>query len=345
MTEDQAVFTKKARNKAAVFFTTLIATTFLFFIMLSSLFGRAGYTAESAYYVKVAISVSLGIVVAICALISNKDIKITIDRENVTYTRGKDQKIFPISSYRGTYIATFNGVEERNLRFALPNGRLQSIKLPFENAEFSDIVSAITKFGRADEDNEESKEAIRDFFEGEFTIGVPSVKLSQALSKTLKIRSITSVILAGLAVIICPVAFVLLDIYTAIAVALIFGVMGLSFAMLLFLYGRKENKAAIECTPEFVAAGPYCITFGNEKFDASRIRKVTATPPAYENVTKNFDFRSVAVTDIKGNVHKFYFGKSPKNNKNKVFNEYASVVSLIDQWCFANNIDFRMDLA
>ena len=137
----------------------------------------------------------------------------------------------------------------------------------------------------------------------------------------------------------------MLDIYTAIAVALIFGVMGLSFAMLLFLYGRKENKAAIECTPEFVAAGPYCITFGNEKFDASRIRKVTATPPAYENVTKNFDFRSVAVTDIKGNVHKFYFGKSPKNNKNKVFNEYASVVSLIDQWCFANNIDFRMDLA
>ena len=55
-------------------------------------------------------------------------------------------------------------------------------------------------------------------------------------------------------------------------------------------------------------------------------------------------FRTVVITDRTNNKHTYYFGRAPKDNKRMVFEGYQDLVGSLDTWCFANHIEFRLDL-
>lgn len=80
------------------------------------------------------------------------------------------------------------------------------------------------------------------------------------------------------------------------------------------------------------------------KYDASDIKRIVVSPPAYVSLGNNNEFRTVILTDRIGEDHKFCFGRAPKDNMNMVYEEYLDLIHKLDAWCFANNIEFKLDL-
>ena len=129
-----------------------------------------------------------------------------------------------------------------------------------------------------------------------------------------------------------------------IAVALVFGLLGPLLAYVIFAYGRKETKEALAITPNYVLVDPFTISFDDKRYDASEIKRIFVSPPDYESLGKDNEFRTLILTDWMGADHKYCFGKAPKDNRNMVYENYSDLINELDAWCFANNIEFRTDL-
>ena len=158
------------------------------------------------------------------------------------------------------------------------------------------------------------------------------------------IRTKISVLITGISIIVCVVAFILMDFMYFIAVALMFGLLGPLLGYVIFAYGRKETKEALAITPSFVLVDPSAVSFENDRYDSSEIERIVVSPPAYASLGKDNAFRIVILTDRAGIDHKYCFGKAPKDNRNMVYEEYSELINELDAWCFANNIEFRTDL-
>ena len=191
---------------------------------------------------------------------------------------------------------------------------------------------------------DEVKDGIRESFEKEERFDIPKDKISQSYNKSMGIRTKISVLITGISIIVCVVAFILMDFMYFIAVALMFGLLGPLLGYVIFAYGRKETKEALAKTPSFVLVDPSAVSFENDRYDSSKIERIVVSPPAYASLGKDNVFRIVILTDRTGIDHKYCFGKAPKDNRNMVYEEYSELINELDAWCFANNIEFRTDL-
>ena len=348
LSDNIRVFQTKRINKAVMFIGTFLATSVLLFLFMVFLSVSYGIVSEIPFFIKILIPVVIGAIIAPIATVTNKQTIITIDEETFTYVKGDEKESYLIEQFCGTHVAKnySNGAyinSTRYLKFFLPNGNIRVLSIPFDEKEFSDIVSLLNSKQRS-AIPDEVKDGIRESFEKEERFDIPKDKISQSYNKSMGIRTKISVLITGISIIVCVVAFILMDFMYFIAVALMFGLLGPLLGYVIFAYGRKETKEALALTPSFVLVDPSAVSFENDRYDSSEIERIVVSPPAYASLGKDNAFRIVILTDRTGIDHKYCFGKAPKDNRNMVYEEYSELINELDAWCFANNIEFRTDL-
>lgn len=350
MAEQSRTFETKKKSNALLFFggTGLIAV--LVFILLTYQFDIINFYPSYSIVLRLVIAVVVGFPAGILACIINKQTIVTIDDETFTYTKGDKTEIYPLDSYAGTNVIRnyMNGGyvgSNRYVKFVMPGSNfVRQLDLPFEEQEYAEIISLIDRTNKAHLVSEEAKEEIKGSFKEEVKIEFPRDELNEAFSKSRKIRVVWSVITLVISWGVCIVFFLTQVFWVFLAILLLFGVIGTTLAIAIFLYGRKESIAALKATPACFTAGTDSISFEQETINASDISRITVTPPAYKSTGKENEFRKIVVADIHGADHIFYFGKTRQGNKKMAVPEYASIVSVLETWCFSNNIDFRQDL-
>lgn len=348
LTDKTHVFKTKSSNKVVMFFGTFLATTVLLFSLFIYLSFSYGIASDIPFFVKVIVPIVIGAIVAPIATVTNKQTVITIDDETFTYTKGDKKESYLIEQFCGTHVTKnySNGAyinSTRYLRFSQPNGNTRVLLIPFDEKEFSDMVSLLNSKNRSAIPNEVKNE-IRESLEREERFDVPKDKISQSYIKSSGIRTKISILIIGISIIVCIVAYILMDFMYFIAVAIVFGLLGPLLSYVIFAYGRKETKEALAITPYYVLVDPFTISFDDRKYDASDIKRIVVSPPAYASLGNNNEFRTVILTDRSGEDHKFCFGRAPKDNRNMVYEEYLDLIHKLDAWCFANNIEFKLVL-
>ena len=218
------------------------------------------------------------------------------------------------------------------------------MQIPFGEKIFSDMVTQLEKMKRADI-SEESKEVMRESFSNSSSFEIPKEKLAQAFKRITRFRINVSLLIAFISLAVCIVSYIYLELMFFIAMTLLFGVVGLTLAIGVFLYGRKETKNALANTPAFVSVEPLRIVFEKDSYDASDISKLLASPPDYNSLGTNNEFRMIVVTDRNGvDPPSGILERAPKDNRNMVYEDYSNLIAVLTKWSFANNIDFRMAL-
>lgn len=354
MAGQSRTFESKKKSNALVFFGVTGIISILVYIIVSYQFDIINFHPSNSYALRFIIAGSFGLVSGILALILNvkinKQVIITIDDETFTYTKGDKVETFPLGSYAGTNVVRnyMNGGyvgSNRYIKFVMPGSNsVRQFELPFEEQEYAEIISLIDRTYKAHLVSEEAKEEIKGSFEEEVKIDFPRDELNEAFSKSRKIRALWSVITLVISWGVCIVFFLTQEFWIFLAILLLFGVIGTTLAIAIFLYGRKESIAALKATPACFTAGTDSISFDQETINTSDISRITVTPPSYESTGKEYEFRTIVIADIHGADHTFYFGKTRQGDKKMALPEYASIVSVLETWCFSNNIDFRQDL-
>ena len=351
MPGDKKVFqSRRVNNRAFAFFGMLICTAILTFFLVRKILDVIYVDPQLYYFLEIIIPVLNGIAAGILVVVFDKQVTIEIDDESLTYTKGNIVEKYSLDSFAGTNVINnyMNGGyvnSERLLKFIRSDGIIRQINVPFKEEEFSDIVALIVKHKRANADTEEVTNGIRDSFDGGKMFEIPKDEFNHASKRSGYTRGIISIIIALISVVVCIVAYLKLDLLSFIAIAFLFGCLGILLAVGIYLYGRKETKQALANTPAFVLIEPYCLTFENKRYDASEITRIAASPAAYDTIrSDSVAFRTVVITDRNDNKHKYCFGRTPKDNKKMVFEGYPELVGQLDSWCFANHIEFRLDL-
>lgn len=347
-TKEKKVYQTRMTKKPIMFIGTFLATAILSFLLLVHLFYQFDISSSVPLFVWILIPVVLGAIVAPIATFNNKQVTITIDGETFTYVKGEDKAVFPIQSFRGTHVTQnyINGAAvdpTRFLKFLCEDGKIRQVQIPFGEKIFSDMVTQLEKMRRADI-SEESKEVMRESFTNSSSFEIPKEKLSQAFKHITRFRISISLLIAFISLAVCVVSYIFQELMFFIAMTLLFGGVGLTLAIGVYLYGRKETKNALANTPAFVSVEPIRIIFEKDSYDASDISKLLASPPGYNSLGTNNEFRMIVVTDRNGVDHKYYFGRALKDNRNMVYEDYSNLIAVLTKWSFANNIDFRMDL-
>lgn len=341
-------FQSKKQNKAVVFIGVAAIIAILVFILISYAINTFRIYTVVPDYFRYVIACVVGLASGALASIAAKQTIIVIDEESFTYTKGKKVEKYPLDSFAGTNVVRnyMNGAytgSTRYIRFKTPDYKIRQIEIPFEEKDYSDIVSLIKK-NNANSISEEEKEEIREAFEGERRINIPRDELLKSFSKSRKARAAFSIITLVISLTVCIASYILMDIWCFLAMLVMFGLLGPTLAIAIFLYGRKESIAAMKSTPSLFTAGPDSISFDDDVIPASAISGIVVTPPSYNSTGKDYEFRKVVITDNSGVDHTYYFGKTLKGNKKMSLKEYTGVVTLLEIWSFSNNIEFRQDL-
>ena len=375
MSGSKKVFqTRKYKNRVVTFIVAFIFSTILSIFLIGYVLDMIYDDPQLYFYPLLIISVLIGIGASILFVVADKLVTIEIDDDSFTYTKGKKVEKYLLEEYAGTNVV--NNYEnggyigsDRYFKFIRSDGTIRQIDVPFKEEAFSEIASLIVKNKRADNDTEEVSNEIRDSFDGGKRIEIPKDEFNHAFKRSGYTRGIISIIIAVISVVVCIVAYLKLDLLSFIAIAFLFGCLGITLAVGIYLfgrketkqalfgclgillavgiylYGRKETKQALADTPAFVLVEPYCLTFENKRYDASEITRIVASPAAYDTIRSDrVAFRTVVITDRTNNKHTYYFGRAPKDNKKMVFGGYQDLVGSLDSWCFANHIEFRLDL-
>jgi hypothetical protein len=351
MPGDKKVFqSRRVNNRAFAFFGMLICTAILTFFLVREILDVIYVDPQLYYFLEIIIPVLNGIAAGILVVVFDKQVTIEIDDESLTYTKGNIVEKYSLDSFAGTNVINnyMNGGyvnSERLLKFIRSDGIIRQINVPFKEEEFSDIVALIVKHKRANADTEEVTNGIRDSFDGGKRFEIPKDEYTESFTRAGRIKGIIGIIVTVIAVVVCIVAYLKLPQFVFIAVAIIFGFLGPALAAIIYFYGRTETKQALSDTPSFVIFEPFCLTFGDKRYDASEISKIVASPDTYESIrSTTVGFRTVVITDRNDNKHKYCFGRTPKDNKKMVFEGYPELVGQLDSWCFANHIEFRLVL-
>lgn len=351
MSGSKKVFqTRKYKNRVVTFIVAFIFSTILSIFLIGYVLDMIYDDPQLYFYPLLIISVLIGIGASILFVVADKMVTIEIDDDSFTYTKGKKVEKYLLEEYAGTNVV--NNYEnggyigsDRYFKFIRSDGTIRQIDVPFKEEAFSEIASLIVKNKRADNDTEEVSNKIRDSFDGGKRIEIPKDEFNHAFKRSGYTRGIISIIIAVISVVVCIVAYLKLDLLSFIAIAFLFGCLGITLAVGIYLFGRKETKQALADTPAFVLVEPYCLTFENKRYDASEITRIAASPAAYDTIrSDSVAFRTVVITDRTNNKHTYYFGRAPKDNKRMVFEGYQDLVGSLDTWCFANHIEFRLDL-
>lgn len=341
MYEQPKTFQSRKRNPILLF---LVATVLSAILVLYFFSQTAGIYSSTVYSLRFIISGIVGIAAGIIIAVTNKQVIITIDDETFTYKKGNTVEKYPLSSFAGTYIYKSNGMSDRYIRFVMPDNKVKPLRLPFGEKDYADIVALVDTNLKTNVITQEHKEKIESTFKEEISISIPREKLCEAFARSRKTAVFFSILIAVISLAVCIVTFVMLDFWYFLAFLLLFGVIGTTLSVAVFLYGRKESINALKDTPSRVEIMPYSIAFDSVNLDASVVVKITATPPSYESTDKDYEFRKIVVTDRSGLDKVFFFGKTPKGNKNMLVEEYSEVVSALETWCFSNGIEYRLDL-
>ena len=351
MAENKRVFQgRRINNRAVTFILGVFCMAFLSFFLIRKVLGIIYVDPQLYPYLEILLPVLIGIGSGILFVVIDKQVTIEIDDESLTYKKGKNVEKYSLDAFAGTNVINnyMNGGysgSDRYLKFFRADGKIRQISVPFKEQEFSDIVSLIVKKQRADNDIEEITNGIRYSFDGGRRIEIPKDEFIQTFTKSSNTKRIISIIIAVLSVGVCILTYLMFELYVFIAMAIIFGFFGLSLAAIVYFYGRKETKKALSDTPAFVLIEPFCIYFENDKYDASEISKIVASPYSYDSIRQDeVTFRTVVITDRHNNEHRYCFGRAPKDNKKMVFEGYSELVASLDSWCFANHIEFRLKL-
>lgn len=349
MAGELKTFRSKKKNKALVFIGVAVIIAILAYILVSRAFITFRIYKEYSEILRYVIPCIVGLTAGIIAAVTGKQTVITIDDDTFTYTKGKTVESYPLDSFAGTNVVRnyMNGGyvgSTRYIRFALPDNKIKQFDIPFDEKDYSDIVALLDRKKKTNTLTEEVKEEINNTFEGEMTIDIPREDLSAAFAKSRKVRAAFSIITLVISLSVCIVSFILLDIWSFLAMFVLFGLLGTTLAVAIFLYGRKESLKALEATPSSFTVKAGSIVFGDEEINASDISKIVVTPPGYDTTGKEYEFRKIVITNKSGTDRTYYFGKTPKGDKKMVVYDYQAVVSTLDMWCFSHNIEFRQDL-
>ncbi len=157
------VFKTKSSNKVVMFIGTFLATTVLLFLLIIYLSFSYGIASDIPFFVKVIVPIVIGAIVAPIATVTNKQTVITIDDETFTYTKGDKKESYLIEQFCGTHVTKnySNGAyinSTRYLRFSQPNGNTRVLLIPFDENEFSDMVSLLNSKNRSAIPNEVKNE-------------------------------------------------------------------------------------------------------------------------------------------------------------------------------------------
>lgn len=256
-----------------------------------------------------------------------------------------DTKFFPYEDYSfnsriKTHSINFIPVQTERFIVAVNKEKESDIRLPnFSKRAFDKLMSQLNKNSIINS----SKKVESEFSEEEFAI--PKDEILSAQMNLLRIYSIIAfiacIVLSGiLSIMMRKVASGGALVFLVIQIFLFTAAFFIIPGVLIYVEYLKKEKI----TPERVYIERDKIIIDKNKYHMDSIKKITATPPDYEDGAIGGNSRKIIIYS-KGKKRDLYLGVRMETGINKVlFKEYEKLCWLLEKSAVLNGVDFIYDL-
>ena len=361
-------FQTQRTNKVRLFFFGFAAgfVVFLLFALLILSLPKHSWLAGKKFIVSLIFGLIMGLLMGVLGVVAEESrrVNVMIDKNSFIYTKGKKTERFDLKLYNGPRLIGRGCVELKGsinsraprpeyinmdycmgISFLLPDGRTRNLILPFSGRENAVIVDQIIKYRQKNGYKEKYREIVKTPCEGEKRIDFSNAsELVRTIAGRRKRRAISASIITGITLAVCGVSYLFLDHKHFLMVSTFFGLVGLSLAAMIFFDELKVSIKAIAHTPAYVR---FCIDeifFGEDRIKSSDIASVLVTPHQGTYYCRNSGYRTVVLKMTNGFRKRYFFGKFPQGNDVLSLDEYPEFVLQLDEWCSANNIEYRWNI-
>ncbi len=363
-------FQTQRTNKVRIFFIGF-AAGFICFLLVALIIlispENSWLTTGTKWIVSLIFALIMGLIMGVLGVVyvESLPVDVMIDGNSFIYTKGKKNERFDLKLYNGPRLIGRGRVELKGsinskaprpeyinmdycmgISFLLPDGRTRNLILPFSDRENAVIVDQIIKYRQKNGYKEKYREIVKTPCEGEKRIDFSNAsELVRTIAGRRKRRAISASIITGITLAVCGVSYLFPDrLHFLMKNSVIFGLVGLSIAALIFFDELMVSRKALAYTPAYVRFCTGDIFFGEDRIKSSDIASVLVTPHQGTYYCRNSGYRTVVLKMTNGFRKRYFFGKFPQGNDALSLDEYPEFVLQLDEWCSANNIEYRWNI-